>query len=472
MCAIINYTPNREAMNKIMKVKKTSKLRRIWICFAVFLTLITSFIGAGINQETMVYAVPIETPAPVSVEGNNQNTSSTETEQITTENTSEGQQEANNNNSNNKSSILSNTEVATDGCKATMGSIGWIVCPVMEKVSEAVDWLYDKIEDILLIDPIPAEDGTPIYEIWKYCLSVTNVVFIIFLLVVIYSQLTGWGITNYGIKKTLPKLIVMAILVNLSFLICSLAVDVSNVIGHGLRGVFESVEQTAMANMANNADTTTMAVSMADMYTSMAGGTALAVGGGLIAFELGAFWMLIPTVLGAIVAVATGLITIALRQAVVMLLVMIAPLAFVASILPNTEGLYKKWKQLLTRMLVFYPMFSLLFGASSLAGFAIITSARDGFGVLLGVAVQIFPLFFSWSLMKMSGTFLGTINSRIRGLTSAPLASNRAWADSHRQLSRQKRLASDRATTPSLRLMQLMNSSCRLRMRSLLSKRQ
>ena len=455
MCAIIMHTPNREAEDKVMRMKITSKLRRMGVCFAVFLTLIISFFGAGISQETMVHAVPIETPSPTAIEENTQNTTVQETTGNSNSNAVETQQEVENaNTGNNTTTTLSSTKATTDGCKATMGAIGWIVCPVMEKVSEAVDWLYEKIEDILLIDPIPAEDGTPIYEIWKYCLSVTNVVFIIFFLVVIYSQLTGWGITNYGIKKTLPKLIVMAILVNLSFLICSLAVDVSNIVGHGLRGVFEAVERTAMANMGNSVDATSMTVSVAEMYTSMAGGTALAVGAGVIAFELGAFWMLIPTVLGAIVAVATGLITIALRQAVIMLLVMVAPLALVASILPNTENLYKKWKQLLMRMLVFYPMFSLLFGAASLAGFAIITSAKDGFGLLLGVAVQIFPLFFSWKLMQMSGTVLGDINARMRALTAKPLAVNRAWADSHRQLTRARHL--ERNKMPSARLMNFL----------------
>ena len=151
--------------------------------------------------------------------------------------------------------------------------------------------------------------------------------------------------------------------------------------------------------------------------------------------------MLIPVVLGALVAVASGLITIALRQAVVALLIMISPLAIVAYMLPNTEDLFKKWKKLLTQMLVFYPMFSLLFGASSLAGWAIIASAKDGFGLLLGVAVQIFPLFFSWSLRKMSGTFLSTINGKIQSLAARPLAANRAWADSQRQLTKQRNLA-------------------------------
>lgn len=438
-----------------MRIKITSILRRTWISFAVFLTLMTSLIGIGVAQNNSAYAEPIDTPVPATVQTDEESSATTEN----TENTGNQTNTENTENTDNSEGTTvnnSSSDVAAGSCKSSLGAIGWIICPVIEKVSDAVDWLYGKIEDILQIDPIPAEDGSPIYEIWKYCLGVTNVIFIIFFLIVIYSQLTGWGITNYGLKKALPKLIVMAITVNLSFLICSLAVDVSNVVGHGLRSVFATVEQAALANASTSVDATTMTVSMAKMYTSMAGGTALAIGGGMIAFELGAIWMLIPTVLGAIVAVATGLITVALRQAVVMLLVMISPLAFVANIMPNTEGLFKKWKGLLTRMLVFYPMFSLLFGASSLAGFAIIMSAKDGFGLLLGVAVQIFPLFFSWKLMQMSGTFLGDINTRLRALTAKPLAVNRAWADSHRQLTRQKRLAT--GVTPSARLMQFLSN--------------
>ena len=350
----------------------------------------------------------------------------------------------------------SSTEVeAGASCEDSLGSLGWLVCPTTGKISEAVDWLYDKIEDILVIDPVEIKDGAPIYEIWKYARSVTNIVFIILFLVVIYSQVTGVGISNYGVKKILPKMVVVAILVNLSFVLCSLLVDVSNIVGSSLRGLFASVEESTLATMEAGA---VSGVSMSEIYSALAGGSALAIGAGIIAFETGSIWMLIPVVLGALVAVASGLITIALRQAVVALLIMVSPLAIVAYMLPNTEDLFKKWKKLLTRMLVFYPMFSLLFGASNLAGWAIITSAKDGFGLLLGIAVQIFPLFFSWSLMKMSGTFLSTINSKISGLAARPLAANRAWADSHRQLTKQRNLASGRASTPSLRLMQFMSN--------------
>ncbi|MBO4812754.1 hypothetical protein J5491_01245 [Candidatus Saccharibacteria bacterium] len=344
-------------------------------------------------------------------------------------------------------------------CQTQLEAIGWLVCPTTGKIAEAVDWLYGTIEELLVVNPVEAKDGAPIYEIWKYCRGVTNIVFIIFLLVVIYSQLTGLGINNYGLKKALPKLIVAAVLVNLSFLICQLGIDLSNIIGNGLRGVFTSVQETVVANMDVTPEAVeSMNIAYADVYSVIAGGAMLTVGAGMVSFENGTIWMLIPIVLGAVVAVASGLITIALRQAVVALLVMVAPLAIVVNILPNTEKWFKKWKDLLVQMLVFYPMFSLLFGASSLAGFAIIASAKDAFWLIVGIAVQVFPLFFSWSLMKMSGTVLGTINAKMRGIAAKPIATTKDWADSRRQYTKAKNLAARQVYTPSLALMQYMSN--------------
>jgi len=341
-------------------------------------------------------------------------------------------------------------------CEDSLGSLGWLVCPSTGKISEAVDFLYDRLEGVLEINPVEMKDGSPIYEIWKYFQGVTNVIFIIFLLVVVFSQITGVGITNYGIKKTLPKLIIAAVLVNLSFYICSLAVDVSNIFGEGIRELFTNIETATSGNIEGTA-VASSGVALSEMYSALAGGAGLAVAGGVIAFETGAIWMLIPLALGALVSVVIGIITIAMRQAVVTLLIMIAPLAMVAYILPNTETWFKKWRHLLFQMLVFYPAFSLLFGASSVAGWAIIVSSQNGFGVLIGVAVQIFPLFFSWSLMKMSGTFLSTINSKLTALANRPLTGVRAWAGSHRELTHQKNLAAKDVYTPSLKLQQFLS---------------
>ena len=439
-----------------MGSKKTSKIERVRAIFASFLVLIALITGVGTTVFGVknVYAVPEE--------------DETTSENVTEDRNRTDEEDSNSDSNDNSAATSSNSgdddsnkqEAKTTGnsCKDSLGALGWVVCPSTGKISEAVDWLYDKIEEFLVVSPISTDDGSPIYEIWKYCRGITNIVFIIFLLVVIYSQLTGLGISNYGLKKTLPKLIITAVLVNLSFLICSLAVDVSNIVGNSLRGVFTSVEE---ATLATSTSDIAKQVTLSNIFTTLVSGGTLALGAGAIAFEFGMIWMLIPVALGAIVAVVTGLITIALRQAVVALLIMISPLAMVAYMLPNTEQWFKKWKDLLTKMLVFYPVFSLLFGASSLAGFAIIMSAKDGFGLILGVAVQIFPLFFAWKLMQMSGTFLGGINAKLRGLADKPLASNRAWADSHRMNKRMNTIANGR--TPSAGLMRFLEKRKGLR---------
>lgn len=433
-----------------MTAKRFTKNRLVRAIFGCLFGVIGVMSAVTPMISAPVYAEPVEEVEPELVEQteNNQKEVEDSAEEIATEEVSAEE---------NVAEEQAETQISGLSCQDSLGAIGWLVCPTTGKIAEAVDWLYDKIESILVINPVEMKDGSPIYEIWKYMRGITNIVFIIFCLVMVYSQITGMGITNYGLKKTLPKLIVAAVLVNLSFLICSLAVDVSNIVGSSLRGVFTSIEEATMGNMA-----ITGGMKVSEMYGALAGGSVIALGAGMIAFETGAIWMLIPTVLGAIVAVVIGLITIALRQAVVALLIMISPLAIVAYMLPNTDQWFKKWKDLLTKMLVFYPMFSLLFGASSLAGFAIIASASDGFGLLLGIAVQIFPLFFSWNLMKMSGTVLGTINSKLNTLMARPLAANRGWADSQRELTRANTLAN--GTMPSARLMQYLEKRKALRM--------
>ena len=413
-----------------MTAKRFSKNRLVRAIFGCLFAVMGIFAMLAPMAATPVYAEPAEEAKPELVEQTKNTTEATATETKAEEKVDISDE------------LVKETKASGASCQNSLGAIGWLVCPTTGKISEAVD-------------------GSPIYEIWKYMKGITNIVFIIFCLIMIYSQITGMGITNYGLKKTLPKLIVAAVLVNLSFLICSLAVDVSNIVGAGLRGLFASIEESTMGG---GAEAATGVVRVSEMYGALAGGSVLAIGAGVVAFETGAIWMLIPTVLGAIVAVVIGLVTIAMRQAVVALLIMISPLAIVAYMLPNTDQWFKKWKDLFIKMLVFYPMFSLLFGASQLAGFAIIANASktsDSFGILLGTAVQIFPLFFSVNLMKMSGTVLGAINSKLNGLMARPLAANRSWADSHRQQTRANTLAN--RITPSARLMQYLEKRKMLR---------
>lgn len=333
-------------------------------------------------------------------------------------------------------------------CYDQVGAIGWLVCPTTGVLAKGIDAIYGIIEGFLQVSPISTDTDSPIYLVWEYVRNITNIIFIIFLLVVIYSQVTGFGITNYGIKKVLPRIVIAAILVNLSYIICALAVDVSNILGSSLGGVFTGIQEVATSGELANYSFGDIA---GTILGTAAAGTAITIGGLAIAGGgVAALWMLLPVVLAGIIAVITALIMLAARQALIIILIMIAPLAFVAYLLPNTEKWFKKWKDILLQMLIFYPMFSVLFGASQLASWVIISSSTNVFGIILGIAVQIIPLFFAFSLMKMSNTILGSISAGIGKLAARPQAGVKAWSDTYRSAAKAKHLANNRM--PSARL--------------------
>ena len=347
------------------------------------------------------------------------------------------------------------TTTETPTCYDQVGGVGWLICPGTGFLANVIDGAYDILENLIRIKPIPTDEQSPIHVVWEYLRNITNVVFIIFLLVVIYSQLTGFGLNNYGIKRVLPRIVIAAILVNLSYIVCIFAVDLSNVIGGGIRSALSNIQQAALtsgavSDVAANASVAGIVATILGIGT-VGTVTALTFAGGFT----GLLWLLIPIVLSGAIAVISAVITMAARQALIFLLVMISPLAFVAYLLPNTEKWFKRWYNLFFSMLVFYPMFALLYGGSRLAGLVIITSATNWLGVVLGIAVQVLPLFMSIPLMRMSHTMLGAIDGFVHraGMPLHGMATRRAIEG--RMLAKQRQLSSN-SYRPSTRLAQYL----------------
>ncbi len=349
-------------------------------------------------------------------------------------------------------------------CSEQVGSLSWIICPGTGLLGNIIDGAYGILTSLMKVNPIPDDDGTPMFIVWDYFKNLTNGLFVLFFIIVILSQLTGIGISNYGIKKVLPRIIITAILVNLSYIICTLAVDVSNIFGAGLRSVFENIENIAVSNGSISDVARNISASSIIAGVIGVGGATAAVGGALVAFGglEGAIWMLIPIILSGVFAVISALITMAARQSLIFILAMISPLALIAYMLPNTESWFTKWYKLFMRMLVFYPLFSILYGASSLAGLVIITSsisnnaAANSLGVILGLAVRILPLFASIPLMKMSGTVLDKVGGIFSKLTTPVAAAIGGYAGSKQAVAKQKQLSGTGMRTPSTRLAQYL----------------
>ncbi len=329
-------------------------------------------------------------------------------------------------------------------CQEQSGALSWIVCPVIITVAKATDAIYSIFADTLSVDPIQQSSDSPIYLVWQYMRRLTNIIFIIVLLIVLYSQLTGVGINNYGVKCILPRLIIAVILINLSYIICMFAVDISNIIGNGLYEFLMNIKESVLGSNAGDSG------AWIDVVSALTGVTIAGAAGLVVINAVGGLgwlvWVFIPLLFSALGAVVIGFITLAARQALVFLLVMISPLAFVAYLLPNTERFFELWRKTLTSMLVFYPMFSFLLGGSQLAGGAMIAAANgDPLGIIIGLAVEVLPLFASIKLMQMSNTVLGSVGSGLKKLFSPAQAGIANWAGSHAERSRQVHLGTSKS---------------------------
>jgi hypothetical protein len=280
-----------------------------------------------------------------------------------------------------------------------------------------MDGLFGILTGFLEVQPIQTGQENALYRAWSFMRTIANIAFVIAFLIIIYSQLTNFGVSNYGIKKLLPRIIIAAILVNLSYVICSVAIDTSNVLGYGVQDIFIQIRNSLVGSEGNSWDVLSWE-SIAGFV--LAGGTGAVAGGiaivSAVSMGTAALPLLLTGLVTVLVAILIALAIMALRQALITILTVLAPLAFVAYLLPNTEKWFGKWRETFMTMLILFPAFSVIFGGSQLAGTVIIQNADSINLIILGLIVQVAPLFVTPLLLKFSGSLLG----RIAGLVNNP----------------------------------------------------
>lgn len=306
-----------------------------------------------------------------------------------------------------------------EACYAGAGAMGWLLCPAIMSLEGLMDQVYSFIEEhFLKIRSDSIFNGTGsgqfrtngVHEAWSKLQAIANIVFIIFFIVVLFSQITGVGISNYGIKKMLPKLIVTAVLINLSYIICAVLVDLSNVLGVGLRGLLESglgiqAAQGAGAGAAVSGFLVAGSITLTSIII------AVCINPGLVV-------TLLLFLGSAAIAVLFLWLVLVVREVVVILGIVLSPVAFACSALPNTESLFKKWMKIMQAMLLLYPLCSLVVGGGQFAGRILASVGQSNAELgwtfnLAAMVAQVVPFFFIPSLLKGTLAGLGTLGAKL-----------------------------------------------------------
>lgn len=313
-------------------------------------------------------------------------------------------------------------DATTPTCFNSAGSLGWILCPVLEGLSSVVEGIYDKViaAQFLEIDAsfMAADSSGSVYQGWQDFRNFANIIFAILFLVVILAQVTGIGISNYNVKKILPRLIMTVVLVNVSFLLCQLAVDLSNILGFQLKKMFVDLAGDTVVTVGGFVGN----IGSALVSTAVTGG--ITIGAGIALAFTWEFWLfpLLLFLLGVIISIFFFAIILGVRKAGILILIVLAPVAVVCYTLPNTKKFFDRWFKMFSSLLLVYPICGLLMGGGQYASTLLLGAAGGDdvgfFMALVAMLVQVVPFFLVPSLVKGSLAAMGSLGMKISNFGS------------------------------------------------------
>lgn len=296
----------------------------------------------------------------------------------------------NNSNSSNSNSDKSGDD-SDDSCQSTLHGFGWIFCPGQTVVGNVIDLIAGAI-DKAMNWTLLATNSDKVVPIWQNFLNIANIIFTVIFIVMIMSMALSIGpMSNYDIKKILPRLLAVAVLVNLSFYVCAAMVDISNIAGKGVYNLLTGQLATTGGGGAGNVVSDNFNDLIADAFAMGAGVVLAFIMGGTI-----------------IISIILILLAIAIRQIALIVLVIASPVIFALYVLPNTEKTAQKVMDMFIRLLIVYPLFMAVWGGSRLVSNIIASVGTDPILQLITTtacsvapAIAIIPLFnMSGGLMK------------------------------------------------------------------------
>lgn len=257
--------------------------------------------------------------------------------------------------------------------KKAAAAIGSMILSLVGVVLAAAAQLFDASIRYSLYD---INNNKVIDAGWAMSRDIANLFFIFILLYISITTILQIG--EYGTKDLLVKVIVIALLVNFSLVFTKVIIDASNILAVGFYEKMENIPvvDSAGAPIYKNGKQKTVSLSEAFVgglrpqgaYDTNIGKTVKTSETGATttinsAQEATLLQIFIQTVMGsALILVAafvmfSGAIMFVLRVVSLWIIMILAPLAFVAMALPYTGQYAKKWWNTLFKQAFFAPIF-------------------------------------------------------------------------------------------------------------------
>lgn len=295
-------------------------------------------------------------------------------------------------------------------CSPGANPLDWLLCAAVQGMVNIINPLANLIYSQLSVGT-SGNTGAPdqifgngtsakdYKKAWEAFRNISLALMVIAALVVIISQAAGFEILDaYTIRKVLPRFLIVVILINLSWPLMQFFVQLTNDLGYGIRWLIYSPFSDLKA-------------------TSLSGGGDLAItivaGGAIVA--LGTFGLLSFAVTGAL-SLFVAYITLVLRQILIIFLIIIAPVAIIAYILPNTQKYYKTWWESFSKALLMFPIIAGIIAAGHAFAAVALSSDAGGSSAInqfIAFAAYFGPYFMIPATFRFAGAALGAASGAI-----------------------------------------------------------
>lgn len=216
-----------------------------------------------------------------------------------------------------------------------------IFTAVISPVSALMDFLLYILVEVSQYNGFA--DAPIVTKGWTVLRDLSNMFFVLILLIIAISSIVKWQVVNY--RQNLRRLILMALLINFSKTIVVFFIDLSQVITLTFISAVKDVLQAGVVT----------ALGLDKMVSPISGGGVSGFAGDLFTYVVAAIAFCVATLVVAVI-----LILFLGRIIALWLILVFAPLAFLASTLPQTKEWYDKWWKTLGSNLTLAPVLAFM----------------------------------------------------------------------------------------------------------------
>jgi hypothetical protein len=196
------------------------------------------------------------------------------------------------------------------------------------------------IQGLIFIASIQLFIGSQVVILgWVIVRDICNMFFVVVLIIIAFGTILH--LENYNYKKWLPKLILMAVLINFSKTICGLLIDVTQVVMLTFVNAFKDIGGANLTDMLGISKIVTASESSTDSTFSTIVG----------AYLLGIIYLLV-----SIVVIVTMMMMLAMRVVMIWIYVVLSPAAYLLAAFPGGQTYATKWWTDFTKNLIVGPV--------------------------------------------------------------------------------------------------------------------